>query len=91
MFTLLLYALATACRLRCGQTAVGAEPVGWQWWRRHLLAQSQDQIIVFSQRWSGIFHLTEWTLLVGSKLKEVPVGIGTSQAGLAKYGLTALG
>jgi hypothetical protein len=89
VFTFLMFALATAYRLRCEQAAVGAEPVGWQRWRRQLLEQTRDKVIVFAQRWYGIFHIAEFALLVGVKLKDRPPGIGTPQEVLAKYGLTA--
>jgi hypothetical protein len=89
VFTFLMFALATAYRLRCEHAAVGAEPVGWQRWRRQLLEQTRDKVIVFAQRWYGIFHIAEFALLVGVKLKDVPPGIGTPQEVLAKYGLTA--
>jgi Transposase DDE domain len=91
LFTFLMFALAMAYRLRCERVAVGAEPVGWQRWRRQILEQTRDQIIVFAQRWYGIFHLAEFALLVGVKLKDVPPGIGTPQEVLTKYTLTAEG
>jgi hypothetical protein len=89
--TFLMCALATASRLRCEQAALGAEPVGWQRWRRQLLAQTRDKIIVCAQRWYGIFHLAAFALLVGVKLTDVPPGIGTPQTVLTKYTLTAEG
>jgi Transposase DDE domain len=49
LFTLLMFALATAYRLQCEQDALGKEPVGWQRWRRQLLEQTRDQVIVFAQ------------------------------------------
>ena len=76
VFTLLMCALATAYRLRCEHTELGAEPVGWQRWRRQLLEQTRDQIIVFAQGCYGVFHLAEFVLLVGVKLKDVPPGVG---------------
>jgi hypothetical protein len=39
MFTLLMFALATAYRLQCEREARGEEPVGW---RRQLLEQTRD-------------------------------------------------
>ena len=86
-----MVALATAYRLRCERAAGGAEPLGGQRWRRQLLEQTRDKIIVFAQRWYGIFHIAEFALLVGVKLKDVPPGIGTPQEVLTKYGLTAEG
>jgi Transposase DDE domain len=87
MFTLLLFALATAYRLQCEREATGGEPVGWQRWRRQLLEQTREQVIVFAQGYYGIFHLAEYSLLVGVKLKDRPPGIGTRQDILAKYKL----
>jgi hypothetical protein len=49
VFTLLLFALATADRLQGEREARGGEPVGWQRWRRQLLEQRRDQVIVFAQ------------------------------------------
>jgi Transposase DDE domain len=88
LFTFLMFALATAYRLPCEPAQLRAEPVGWQRWRRQLLEQTRDKIIVFAQRWYGIFPLAEFALLVGVKLKDVPPGIGTLQEVLAKYRLT---
>jgi hypothetical protein len=49
LLTLLMFALATAYRLPCEQEATGSEPMGWQRWRRQLLEQTRDQVIVFAQ------------------------------------------
>jgi Transposase DDE domain len=91
VFTLLMFALATAYRLQCEREATGGEPVGWQRWRRQLLEQTRDQVMVFAQGHYGIFHLAEYSLLLGVKLKDVPPGIGSRQQVLAKYGLPARG
>ena len=91
MFTLLMFALATAYRLQCQREAMGGDPVGWQRWRRQLLEQTRDQVIVFAQGHYGIFHLAEYSLLLGVKLKDVPPEIGSRQQVLAKYGLPARG
>jgi hypothetical protein len=88
MFTLLMFALATAYRLPCEREATGGEPVGWQRWRRQLLEQTREQVIVFARGYYGIFHLAEYSLLLGVKLKDVPPGIGSRQEILAKYQLT---
>ncbi len=88
IFTWLMFALATAYRLPCEQEAMRGEPVGWQRWRRQLLEQTRDQVIVFVQGYYGIFHIAEYSLLLGVKLKDVPSAIGTRQEVLAKYGLT---
>jgi Transposase DDE domain len=88
LFTLLMFALATAYRLQCEREASSGEPVGWQRWRRQLLEQTREQVIVFAQGYYGIFHLAEYSLLVGVKLKDRPPGIGTHQEILAKYRLS---
>jgi hypothetical protein len=49
VLTLLMFALATAYRLQCEREATGGEPVGWQRWRRQLLEQTRDKVIVFAQ------------------------------------------
>jgi hypothetical protein len=90
-FTLLMFALATAYRLHCEREDRGGEPVGWQRWRRQLVEETRDQVIVFAQGDYGIFHLAEYSLFVGVKLKDVPPGIGTRQDVLANYGLTKRG
>jgi hypothetical protein len=89
--TLLMFALATAYRWPYEKAALGEEPVGWQRWRRQLLEQSRDKVIVFAQGYYGIFHVAEYSLLLGAKRKDVPPEIGTLQEVLAKYGRTAHG
>jgi hypothetical protein len=91
MFTLLMFALTTAYRLQCEQAAAGAEPLGWRRWRRHLLEQTRDIVIIFAEDCYGLFHIAEYFPLLGVKLKDVPPGIGTRQEILAKYGLVAHG
>ncbi len=87
--TLLMFALATAYRLPCKQQASGGEPIGWQRWRRQLLEQNRDKVIVFAQGYYGIFPLVEYSLLLGVQLKDVPPEIGSRQQVLAKYRLPA--
>jgi hypothetical protein len=89
LFTRLMLALATAYRLPCECEARGGEPVGWQRWRRQLLEQTRDKVIVFAQGDEGIFHLAEYSLLLGVKLKDVPPGIGTYHHLLSKYRLSS--
>jgi DDE family transposase len=91
MFTLLMLALATAYRWQCEQEETGGEPVGWQRWRRQLLEHTRDLVIIFAQDSYGIFHMAEYSLLVGVNIKDRPPGIGTRPQILAKYGLTAHG
>jgi hypothetical protein len=68
---------------------MGGDPVGWQRWRRQLLEQTRDRAIVFARGSYGIFHLAEYSLLVGVKLKDWPPGIGMRQDVFAKYKLTS--
>jgi hypothetical protein len=89
VFTLLMFALATAYRLQGERDAMGDEPVGWQRWRRQLLQQNREKMIVFAQGYYGIFPMAEFALLLGVKRKDVPPGLGTHQEILAKYGLTS--
>ena len=91
MFTLLMFALATAYRLQYEQEDTGGAAVGWQRWRRQLLEHTRDLVIVFAQDAYGIFHMAEYSLLVGVNIKDRPPGIGTRQQLLAKYRLTAQG
>jgi hypothetical protein len=91
LFTLLMFALATAYRLHCEREETAGEPVGWQRWRRQLLAQTRDHVIVFAQDCYGIFHRAESSLLLGVKRKDVPPDLGGRQEILAKYGLAAHG
>ena len=84
VFTLLMFALATADRWPCEQEEGGGAPVGWQCWRRRLLEQMRDKVIVFAQDCDGILHMAEYSLLLGVKLKDRPPGIGTRQAVLAQ-------
>ena len=88
LFTLLMFALATAYRLQCEQEESRGEPVGWQRWRRQLQEQSRDLVIVFAEGCYGIFHMAEYSLLLGVTIKDRPPGIGTRQQLLAKYRLT---
>jgi hypothetical protein len=89
LFTLRLFAMATAYRLPCEPEETGVEPLGWQRWRRQLLEQTRDQIIVFAQGFYGIFHIAEYSLLLGVNIKDCPPEIGTYPQILAKYGLRA--
>jgi hypothetical protein len=84
-------ALATAYRLPCAQAEAGAEPIGWQRWRRQLLEQTRDLVSIFAQDCYGIFHPAEYSLLLGVKRNDVPPGLGIRQDSLVKSGLVAHG
>jgi hypothetical protein len=88
MVTGLMCALATAYRRPCEQADTGRAPVGWQRWRRQLLEQTRDHVIVVAQDCYGIVHMAEYSLLGGVQRKDVPPGIGTRQEILAKFGLS---
>ena len=90
-YLLLMFAPATAHRLQCEQTDVGSALVGWQRWRRQLLQQTRDHVIVFADDCDGIVHMAEYSLLVGGKRKARPPGLGTRQDILANYGLVTRG
>ena len=77
--SLLLFDLATAYRLTCEREAMKGEAVGWQRWRRQLLEQTRDQVIVCAQGYDGIVHLAEYSLLLGVQLKNVLPEIGSRQ------------
>jgi hypothetical protein len=64
---------------------------GWQRWRRQLLEQTRDKVIVFAQGYYGIFHHADYSLLLGVKLKDIPPDSGSRQQILAKYMLPARG
>jgi hypothetical protein len=88
--TLLMFAWATASRVPCERDAVGGA-VGWQRWRRQLLEQPRDQVIVCAQGYYGIFHSAAYARLGGVKRQDVPPEIGSRQQDLAKYELPARG
>jgi hypothetical protein len=87
----LKFALATTYRLLCEQEATGGEPVGWQRWRLQLFEPTRDLVIVCAQGCYGNFHMAEFSLLVGVRIKDRPPGIDTCQQVQAKCGLTAHG
>jgi hypothetical protein len=49
VFTLVMFAGATAYRRQCARDDGGGDPVGWQRWRRQLSEQPRDRVIVFAQ------------------------------------------
>ncbi len=69
--------------------ARGEALVGWQRWRRPLLAQTRDQVIVCAHGDDGIFPLAAYSRLLGVQRHDVPPDIGSRQQVLAKYRLSA--
>jgi hypothetical protein len=59
--TWLICALATAYRLQGEHEARGGAPVGWQRWRRQLLEQTRDRVMVCAAGSSGLLHLAEYS------------------------------
>ena len=49
LLTWLMFALATADRLPCEHVEAGADPIGWQRWRRQLLEQTRDMVIIVAE------------------------------------------
>jgi hypothetical protein len=76
VFTLLLVAVATA-----------GEAVGWQRWRRQLLEQTRDQVLVCAQGHYSILPLAEYSRLWGVKRKDVLPDIGSRHQVLATCGI----
>ena len=89
LFPWLWFALAPASRRPCELADTGGEPLGWQRWRRQLLEQSRDQVLVFAQKGYGIFHMAESSWRLGGNSKDRPPALGTGPQILAKYGPTA--
>ena len=83
LFTLLMFALATAYRRPCEPEETGGEPIGWQRWRRQRLEQTRDLVIILAEDAYGIFHIAEYSLLLGVKRKDGPPGVGSRQQILA--------
>lgn len=90
-FPVRMFALAAEYRLPCEPGDAGAATIGWQRWRRQLLAQTRDRVIIVAEACYGILPLAECSRLGGVKLKDVPPGIGTRRDVLAKYGLAGQG
>jgi hypothetical protein len=89
--TLLRFALATASRRPHERAALGAEPVGWQRWRRQLQEPNREKLSVCARGYDGRFPVAESSLLLGVKRTDVPPGIGTLPEILARSRLTAHG
>jgi hypothetical protein len=69
--------------------ARGEALVGWQRWRRPLLAQTGDQVIVCAHGDDGIFPLAAYSRRLGVQRHEVPPDLGSRPQVLAKYRLSA--
>jgi len=93
-FTVAVMALCTAFRFWKAQqesqppetTLLGGE--GTERWRRRLKAENRDKVIVFLGEHYGIFQVAELAVLSGLRIKSLPQELGSSQAILARYGLS---
>lgn len=68
-------------------TLLGGE--GTDRWRRRLHAENRDKVIVFVEEHYGIFHVAEFAVLAGLRIKSVgiPPELGSRTEILARYGL----
>lgn len=63
------------------------EGEGAQRWRRRLKRENRDKVIVFVKEHYGIFHLAEFMVLAGLRLKEIPPELGQPADILARFDL----
>ena len=61
---------------------------GTERWRRRLKEENRDKVIVFVGKKYGIFHVVEYSILGGVRIKDIPQHLGSRQAILARYGLS---
>ncbi len=100
VFTMAVMALATAYRLWNRQQELGAQETsetgiallggeGATAWRRRLLQENRDKVIVFVGDHYGIFHAVEFAILSGLRIKPkgIPPELGSPADILARYGL----
>jgi hypothetical protein len=101
-FTATVQALATTYRLWERQQELRAEKPettadsldysllegeGAQRWRRRLKQENRNKLIVFVGEHYGIFHMAEFAVLVGLRIKEIPTELGTPADILARFDL----
>ncbi|MCK4452633.1 MAG: transposase [Anaerolineae bacterium] len=101
-FTAVVQALATAYRLwdrqqelSAEEPETAAEPLdysllegeGAQRWRRRLKQENRNKVIVFVGEHYGIFHLAEFAVLAGLRVKESPSGLEIPADILARFDL----
>lgn len=100
VFTLAGMALATAYRLWSRQQELAPEEIlppsyallggeGATTWRQRLLEENRDKGIVFVGACYGIFHVAEFSILAGLRIKPkgLPPELGSPADILARYGL----
>ena len=101
-FTMAVQALATAYRLWDREQELSAQQSkaadelldysllgseGTQRWRRRLKQENRNKVIVFVGEHYGIFHLAEFMVLAGLRLKEIPLELGTPADILMRFAL----
>ena len=64
------------------------EPLGIGRWRRELEKRNRDYVIVFDGPRYGIFHVVEFSILSGLRLREIPPELGSREQIYARYGLS---
>jgi len=98
-FTLVVMALAMAYRLwKEREKKAPEEPFaapllkgqGARAWRRELKAENRNKVIVFVQKSYGIFHVAEFSVLAGLRIRAmgIPPELGSPVDILARYGLS---
>lgn len=101
VLTMAVIALATAYRIWSRQQESAEEEMpqtgialldgeGATTWRRRLLQENRDKVIVFVGDHYGIFHAAEFAILVGLRIKPkgIPPELGSPADILARYGLS---
>lgn len=101
-FTMAVQALATAYRLWDREQELSAQQSkaadelldysllggeGAQRWRRRLKQENRNKVIVFVGEHYGTFHLAEFMVLAGLRLKEIPLELGTPADILMRFAL----
>jgi len=102
-FTLLVMTLCTAFRLWQAKPAL-APPTptkscpalrtellggeGTARWRLRLKEENRDKVIIFLGGAYAIFHLAEFAVLTGLRLRRLPAHLGSSQAILQRFGIS---
>ena len=62
--------------------------VGTERWRRQLKEENRNKVIVFVGDRYGIFHVAEFAIFAGVRIKDIPEELGSRKTILARYGLS---
>lgn len=63
------------------------ESLGVRRWRRIIRQRTQHHVIAFSGKHYGIFHMTEFVILSGMRIKKIPDHLGTPEDIFRRYQL----